>query len=155
MKVYAVLSDTHGDIQRVIEALKKENVDYLFHLGDFASDGEKIAKALKIPYTVVEGNCDYSNQKMKIVTFENRRILLTHGHRFNIHWGLGNLFYTALEEKADLVLFGHSHVSTVIKEKGIVIANPGSPTYPRGADKPGYFLMTLTPEITIRRKVLE
>lgn len=58
MKI-AVVSDTHDNWPLVAQAIKQDGaVDYLIFLGDYASDGKQLAKALQVPAFIVRGNCD-------------------------------------------------------------------------------------------------
>jgi putative phosphoesterase len=63
------------------------------------------------------------------------RIVLTHGHLRNVRAGLENIAYLAEEKRAQLVLYGHTHIPycrhLVSTDKGgdadeIILFNPGS-----------------------------
>ena len=60
---------------------------------------------------------------------------MTHGHRYNVRFNYTSLYYKGLELKADIVLFGHTHVPLNIKENNLIIMNPGSPSLPRSQDR--------------------
>ena len=144
-----VVSDTHGDIGKLIEYVSKlEGIDYLFFLGDYVDDGIKLREILNIPATIVRGNGDYGRLEFnedETIEIQGKRIFLTHGHNYNLMSGLHSLYYKALEVKADLVLYGHTHLPKIIKKDGITIMNPGSPSYPRTVDKrPSFGLISLT-----------
>jgi putative phosphoesterase len=47
-----------------------------------------------------------------------------------------------MEENASIVLYGHTHVSMYKKIDGMIIANPGSITYPRGSEA-GYGIIEI------------
>ena len=56
-----VISDTHGNIEGALEALKKEpGISEIWHLGDHASDAKRISDRTGIPFIAVKGNCDGS-----------------------------------------------------------------------------------------------
>ncbi len=128
-----LVSDTHGRSDELIEAVKDQEFDRLFHLGDYVEDGEYIAQSLGLPATIVRGNGDFdpAYKDDEILEIKGKRILLTHGHLYNIRQGLTSLYYKALEEDLDLVVFGHSHIPVNIREGKTIIMNPGSPSFPR------------------------
>ncbi|MCK8825340.1 metallophosphoesterase [Fuchsiella alkaliacetigena] len=133
MKLLCV-SDTHGntEVLRKVIDLEKE-VDFLFHGGDFIVDTDPfIDRDLKI--IKVKGNCDHQHpgELEKVVEVADKRILLTHGHKYNVKYNaLASLAYRAAEIEADIVLFGHTHRSFKLKEDNVLYLNPGSLAYPR------------------------
>ncbi|CCQ95955.1 Phosphodiesterase family protein [[Clostridium] ultunense Esp] len=138
MKIIAV-SDTHGRIEEFVNKVNSmEKADLIIHLGDYVEDGLDIENKTGIKTVIVKGNGDFFYQEYKedeILEIEGKRILLTHGHKYNVRYGIDNLLYKGEEVKADLILFGHTHVSTFIEESGIIVMNPGSPSMPRGFDR--------------------
>lgn len=134
MKV-AVISDTHGYVQHCIDALNKiDGIDLIIHLGDYSKDVIAIKKAINVEVTNVKGNCDpydYETPDDSIIEVKGKKIFMTHGDLYRVKYGLNELFYKAKELKADIVLFGHSHTSTVVEYEGILFLNPGSPSLPR------------------------
>ncbi|MBC8586772.1 metallophosphoesterase [Paratissierella segnis] len=134
----AVVSDTHGNYKEVLRALERQDkFDMLFHLGDYVDDGEKLKKILSIPTIIVKGNGDYWSDynEDEIIEIKGKKILVTHGHRYNVRFNYTSLYYKGLELKADIVLFGHTHVPLNIKENNLIIMNPGSPSLPRSQDR--------------------
>lgn len=135
----AVISDTHGNNKEIIERLSEiEKPDFLFHLGDYVTDGIKISKALGIKPIIVRGNGDYLNTEYKedeLIEIEGKKIFLTHGHRYNVTMGIQNLYYKGLELGADMVLFGHIHIPLIEEIDDMIIINPGSPSLPRNREK--------------------
>lgn len=138
MKI-VVVSDTHGNNKEVIEKISEmERPDLLFHLGDYIEDGIKICTALGIDTIMVKGNGDQGNKiynEDELIEISGRKIFLTHGHRYDVRYGITNLYYKALELNVDMVLFGHTHVPINIEENGIIFMNPGSPSIPRTQSK--------------------
>jgi len=134
MKI-GVVSDSHGNrffLQKAIQ--KMSEVELIFHLGDLASDGYFISEKLKKPVVSVRGNCDFSlkapaYQKIEVA---GKSFFLTHGHLYHVQFGYDRLIYKAEEEQVDVALFGHTHMSMVFSEKGILFMNPGSTVQPRG-----------------------
>ncbi|SHH74001.1 hypothetical protein SAMN02745135_01907 [Caloranaerobacter azorensis DSM 13643] len=146
-----VLSDTHGNIDFVIKEIKKiENVDLLLHLGDYSRDVDRMREILKVDIINVKGNCDfydYSTKEEEIIQIEGKKILLTHGHRYNVKFGINNLYYRSKELGVDVVLFGHSHVPVLLKHDGVLFFNPGSPTHPRGGSSRSYGILDIDDEV--------
>ena len=121
-----VVSDSHGDISGIQEALRREGpVDYVFHLGDHAGDAARIHTAAQV--TAVMGNCDFGGAASQETVFlGGRRLILTHGHGQGVKYGLQRLAYFAEEQEADAVFFGHTHVPLIDYYGGILLMNPGS-----------------------------
>lgn len=134
-----IVSDTHGDINRVVQNIKNmEKFNMIFHLGDYVEDAEKISQLFDIPMITVRGNGDIQRDDYnydEVLEIKEKRIFLTHGHKYNVKQNITNLYYRALELNADIVIFGHTHVPIIEKIDDMIIMNPGSPTYPRGFNK--------------------
>ncbi|NMM63237.1 metallophosphoesterase [Clostridium sp. P21] len=132
--VIGVISDTHRYVWVIENAIKKlENVDVLIHLGDNVQDVTEIKKYYKGEIINVKGNCDFSvdvpGEKMQVIG--GKKVFITHGHRYDVKYDLSRIRYKAMEMEADIVLFGHTHVSKIAYEDGIWFVNPGSPGVPR------------------------
>lgn len=109
------------------------NIDVLIHLGDNIQDVKEIKKFFKGKILNVKGNCDYSNSIPSdiIEDIDGHRFLITHGHNYDVKYSLTRLKEKAFKEKADIVLYGHTHISKIIYEEGIWFINPGSPVLAR------------------------
>ena len=126
-----VFSDTHkriDDCIRVIERIK--DVDMIIHAGDHASDAKELQKMfLDIPVWYVRGNCDFTyDDEEIIVEAEDKKIMVTHGHLYNVKNDMG---YATLKEKAkklgaDIVVFGHTHIPYNENLGDLFVLNPGS-----------------------------
>ena len=138
-----VVSDTHGDISGVQEALRREGpVDYVFHLGDNARDAARIQTTAHM--VSVLGNCDFGGAPLTETVFLcGNRLLLTHGHGQGVKYGLQRLAYFAAEQEVDAAFFGHTHVPLIDYYGSILLMNPGSISRPRGR-KPTYGVVELT-----------
>ena len=147
MKI-GVLSDTHGSIEESVEALKNiEALDLILHLGDYVADAIRIEKEMGIEVISARGNCDRADYDVaydKILEIEGKKIFMTHGHNYNAYSGVSSLFYKGKEEGADIVLFGHSHMSTKVLHEDILILNPGSPHEPRNGSKKSIALLEIS-----------
>lgn len=144
MKI-GVMSDSHGDIYGVKFAVKKMgNVDMIIHLGDYCRDAENVSKEIGRQIITVKGNCDFSSRIEcdRIIEVDGLRFLITHGHNYNVKSSYTGLYFKALEEKADVVLFGHTHCPHVSEADNIIFINPGSLSKPRWPSET-YALITI------------
>ena len=134
-----VLSDTHGKIQPAVSVLKyyQEMIQGVIHLGDYTSDAAALKRLFpKLPFYMVRGNNDYDSTvpEQREVCLGGKKILLTHGHRQRVYYGLDTIAYYGLEKKADAVFFGHTHCPLVEVDGPITFMNPGSISYPRATE---------------------
>lgn len=124
-----VVSDSHGSIQGIRDAVFLEQPDYLIHLGDYCGDLNEIrTENPMLPMISVRGNCDLyeTEQSIRIAEYCGVRILMTHGHLYGVKNGLLRLELAAREKEAEVVLFGHTHQAYCEKSGGLWIMNPGS-----------------------------
>lgn len=133
MKI-AVISDTHRHIYSLNQVTKLiQDTDMAIHLGDNVEDVDIIKRNYKGKIINVRGNCDFSSfiPVERVEEVENKKIYITHGHRYDVKNSLLKLKYRAKELGADIVLFGHTHISAEIYEEGIWFINPGSAALPK------------------------
>ena len=72
----------------------------------------------------------------------------TNGHAYDVKSGLYRAVMAAREQKADVLLYGHTHCALEDYDDGLYILNPGSLS--RGS-RPSYGLLDITPQgITTR-----
>lgn len=140
MKKILVVSDTHGEYRNVVNLIQNiAGLDYMIHLGDHAEDADYISDITGIKVLSVLGNNDYYSfgaVQERLVFNEGRfRILAVHGHRQAVGFNLSRLTELAMQEDADLVLYGHTHFYNEEIHNGMVFLNPGSPTIPRDYDR--------------------
>lgn len=145
MSKVLIVSDTHGSNSILTEIVKAEKpFDLLVHCGDAeCSEGHLIA-ITDTPVYVVEGNNDFFYNLSRRVEFdwEGKHILVTHGHFDKVYYGFDTIMYRAKEAKADIVMFGHTHVPCLREIDGVTFVNPGSLTHPRQAGRvPSYMVM--------------
>ncbi|SKA90033.1 hypothetical protein SAMN05443428_11016 [Caloramator quimbayensis] len=134
-----VVSDSHGNLYMLDKAIKSMgNLDYIIHLGDEYRDIIKVNEKYKLPIEYVSGNNDFGAERIpeKILSISGKKIFITHGHRYNVYFGLESLYFKALETDAELVLYGHTHVQDIKSKGDIILLNPGSVSRPRDT-KPG------------------
>lgn len=129
-----IISDTHRNKENMDKATKKiKKCDLVFHLGDNYEDIDYIKGIYKGKIIGVCGNCDTMKKLSKeaIYTIKGHTIFLTHGDCYRVKLNTFNLKYRAMEIGADIVLYGHSHISSIEKDGGILFINPGSVGEPR------------------------
>lgn len=150
-KLY-VFSDSHGRTERMHSIILSLEADYLIHCGDFANDlsGHNVYH--------VKGNCDpWSKAPLEVlITIENKKVLIVHGHKHQVKSGLLSLSYYAQQKQADIVLFGHTHTPTAVVENGILLLNPGSISLPNYGQSASYLELNIDgDEINYRFHTLE
>lgn len=129
-----VVSDSHGDLYMLEKAIAKMGeVECIIHLGDHYRDMIKVNNKFNNVIHYVPGNNDYigNGSGDKLLALNGKRLFVTHGHKYGVYFGLMNLAFKAEEEKADIVLFGHTHVYSVDYERNVFYLNPGSVSRPR------------------------
>lgn len=143
-----VLSDTHRSLKNVDSIINKigPKIDAIIHLGDMVDDQEYLK--LKYPqykFYCVSGNNDYSATAPDnlSITINGRNILLTHGHKQQVHWNYNSILYWAQEKDADLVLFGHTHDPICDNGGKVILFNPGSITLPRTTSYPTFGIVDI------------
>lgn len=129
-----IISDTHRDhyyLNKSIEKLK--NTDIIFHLGDNISDGVYLEERLKKKVYKIKGNCDFSHDIPSEIfgEIEGIKIFACHGHEYYVKYGESDLLRRGKKLGADIILYGHTHISGIRYEEGIWMINPGSPSMPR------------------------
>ena len=140
-----VVSDSHDNLymlDKAISAMGK--IDMLLHLGDHYRDILKINSKYKHTVHYVVGNNDYSGDEKSEKTLEvgGKKIFLTHGHKYNVNFGMMGLKYRGEEEGADIILYGHTHIYNVEYLYGTLFLNPGSVSKPR-VGKPSAALLDI------------
>lgn len=148
MKLYLVISDTHGDFftaQRIIAQYSQ--IDGVIHLGDYLKDALILKKYFpQYEHILVPGNCDYASDfpAEKVLEAEGKKVWLTHGHNYSVKSGTGRLESKAIREGYDAVLFGHTHIPCLKRVSTLLLLNPGSLSQPRGLSGPTYALLEVS-----------
>lgn len=146
MKVL-IVSDSHGRTSYLEWVINKVgHIDAFVHLGDFEGQEEYIRSLVSCDTYIVSGNNDYFTDvdREKIVTFGTHRVLLTHGHRYQVNYGTDYLLETALENGFDIVMYGHTHIPSVEYRRETYLVNPGSISLPRQEGRtPSYMIMEI------------
>lgn len=124
-----VFSDTHGNYPLAAAvALQEGPVEMIFHLGDGAEDAVMLERIVSQKVEKVSGNCDPPGKHPREICTKlgNTRVFMTHGDRYRVKSGLSELHRKALDEKADVVLYGHTHKASIDQIDGILFINPGA-----------------------------
>ena len=158
MKV-AVASDIHGSYPSVVAfffAAEKLGAERFVLLGDLYYHGirnplpegyapMKVAELLNEradDLLVVRGNCD-SDVDVTVSSFDflsslvftvgDKKVYCTHGDKYDKdHLPKG---------KYDVFLYGHFHTGLIEKREGLVLANPGSLSLPKGGTERSFILL--------------
>jgi uncharacterized protein len=153
-----VFSDSHGSTSKFIKAFQRHpKIEYVIHLGDNGTDISLINEIHPTYITeAVQGNCD--RQRLfpteKVLQLIGKRIFITHGHHYGVKNSLVSLVARGLQEKADMILFGHTHEPTIEMKEGIWLVNPGSIGKPKYPNKASYAILELGEE-SINARILE
>ena len=119
-----VLSDSHGRSDRIDEAIRRVRPDGILFAGDGLRDLTRLEIPEGCPLWAVAGNCDWLSSPLiiggrdfqpeteELITVEGIRILLTHGHKYDVKSGPTRAIYRAMELEADILVYGHTHIPT-------------------------------------------
>lgn len=133
MKVL-IVSDSHGRNKHLIKTIQKVSpIDLLIHLGDFGASEEYIKSIVSCDVEMVSGNNDFFNglAKEKLIMIGKYTVMLTHGHRYGVYYNTHQIREAAKARKADIVMFGHTHVPLIDLSQDTWLINPGSIALPR------------------------
>ncbi len=141
-----VVSDSHGDadgLHKVIQSQPKAEI--VIHLGDGEQDLE--AQKYLFPqkmFLQVRGNCDWCSKLPSTgnCLVEGVRIFYTHGHVYDVKYGTYDFEQAARENKANIALYGHTHIPETVYRDGLYIMNPGSLRGSYGS----YGIIDITPQ---------
>ncbi len=140
-----IVSDTHSNHANLKKVLKMERPrDLLIHLGDSEGCESYIEEIAECPVEIVSGNCDFfsSLSQEKILEIGKYKVMITHGHYYNVNVGIEDIKKEAVGRGCDIVMFGHTHRPFLDYSKNLIVLNPGSMSYPRQEGKcPSYAVM--------------
>ena len=154
MKI-GIISDTHGVLPESVFDIFK-GVDQIFHAGDIGK--QDVIQGLEIiaPVSAVYGNVDtwplvVNFRDILVTELDGRRICLIHDivkpKYFSFH-----LFKKKIE--VDIVISGHTHVTSYERFRGISYINPGSAVKPRGRKFGTVAILDLA-DINFRPEIIE
>jgi len=156
----AITGDTHGNPRAAHELLSGEGpFDAFLHAGDFYRDAPLLAQMLEVDqWWAVTGNCDLvapAEEKLEVeLNLQGFRLLLVHGHRYRAHFTSKGVVARAFRCAADIVVYGHSHVSSIRTIGNMLVVNPGSPVRPRRG-KPSVAVLELDAGTPPRAEIIK
>ena len=129
-----IVADVHGNDGALWSALADcPQARTVFCLGDGVREYEAAqANEPTRDFCIVRGNCDFATADTPATAMreiEGHRILCMHGHLHGVKQSLLRAEYTAREQGADVLLFGHTHVPYGAVHDGLYLCNPGSLGY--------------------------
>jgi hypothetical protein len=152
-----VISDIHGSsaaCKKAVDAFKREGADKLLILGDILYHGPRndlpegyapkqvfaMLNAIKDKIICVRGNCDAEVDQCVLefpimadyvlLNVGEKTIFATHGQKLDEQ--------KTLTKSVNVVFSGHTHVSKLKEEGGVLWVNPGSISIPKENTKPSY-----------------
>ena len=143
-----IFSDSHGKTESMLAVahMLAKDVSHMLHLGDNVAGYELLQRSFP-SHAVhgVAGNCDFfSNAAVEtLLEINGKRILMTHGHRHGVKADIYRLHCAAREQRADICLYGHTHIANVETADGILLMNPGSIALPRGYEHKSYGIIDI------------
>ena len=152
MKVL-IVSDTHRKNDNYFKLLPLVKPELVIHCGDAEGSEYVLTRATDCPVQIVLGNNDFFSSLERELELELRghRILLTHGHYYNVSLGVEGLYQEALDRECDIAMYGHTHCPFLEERGGVTILNPGSLSYPRQEGrKPSYMIMYMEEDGSVR-----
>ena len=151
-----VATDLHGSksaVDKVVSVFRQTKADQLVLLGDLYYHGPRNGvpsdydpmyvatslNALAERIIAVRGNCDsevdqtisnFQIQPNATLEVDGVTFMFTHGHRYNAGMlpPMGS---------CQVLMHGHTHVSSIVKADGVVVVNVGSPSFPKDGN-PAY-----------------
>lgn len=143
---YLIISDIHGSPINLRNVLANESFDKLLLLGDILPHGPRndlptgynpkevisILNPIKNKILCVRGNCDALVDDMVLdfpildlacILYNDKNIYLTHGHKFNCN--------NHLNVENSIILYGHTHITSVSYVESNIYINIGSITLPK------------------------
>ncbi len=122
MTVIGLISDTHGQLRPEVLRIFSD-VAHIIHAGDIGS--QQILDQLKslAPVTAVRGNMDRESWARRLPEEETFEI---EGISFHVLHDLLALDLDPRSAKISVVVHGHTHKPSELRDNGVLIVNPGS-----------------------------
>jgi putative phosphoesterase len=146
-----LISDTH--IPQVADQLPEEvfkafsSIDLILHAGDIYETSVLDSLEKIVPVLAARGDDDYAetaqDKRVKyrqMLQLEGITVWLIHENPFTSIATASSPVWWGDRTKPDLVVFGHDHRTCTETREGILMINPGSPTflhYKKGLGTPG------------------
>lgn len=121
-----ITSDIHKDLKSLNHILEKEkNIKTHLDAGDSNLNNNILDEKNILS---VKGNTDFFSKLpiQRLLTLDNKKILVIHGHTLRVKFHLHNLVDYAKTLKVDICIFGHTHKQFLKEAEGIIFLNPGA-----------------------------
>jgi len=165
-----VVSDSHGSRTTLETIIRNygDKCDALCFCGDGIDDllsvieesqfDEALARCIPEYIFIVQGNGDGSTYRINLRNNSSQiikipmnldfkscgfNVMMSHGHEYDVYYGMDYLYDASIVHNAKLVLFGHTHLANVQTTYGITLLNPGSCARPRGGMPHTFAIITL------------
>jgi len=153
MTVLGIVSDTHlprfgrALPRALVAGLQRNAVDRILHCGDMTDLLAVDLLGEIAPVEAVAGNNDGEAirerfGRKKVVTVDGVRIGLIHGDA-GTHAAPRNALDAFIDERIDVLCFGHSHRALREQRGPLLMLNPGSPTDKRVSPRYSYATLTV------------
>lgn len=125
-KRYDIISDTHGFLSPELLS-ELAGADVIVHAGDMCSASDYRTLSDIAPLRMALGNNDWAYDYGPMV--KERTVFLGGGLR----WQVTHYRRRLNLQMCDIAIFGHTHTPVLERDEwtGVLVMNPGSPTYPR------------------------
>ena len=142
-----IVSDNHYSEEPLREVMRAHpKADYFIHCGD-----SQMPRSELRGFACVRGNNDFDNslEYELVLTIDQHRLYITHGHREGVWGDLSVLVHKAKQRNCDIVCFGHTHIYHDEVIDGIRLLNPGSVWRNRDGSAPSYMRMILAEDVIV------
>ena len=140
-----VVSDSHGVIEYMAQAVRDTMPEMVIHLGDCWPDGEKLRRLF--PDLLIEqvpGNCDCRDEvHERLLIVEGKKIFICHGHDYCVKMSYTRFLQAALAKGADVALCGHTHRVCQDYYNGMAVLNPGTIGAQKLPNRPTYGIVEI------------
>ena len=136
-RTVGVISDTHVPVrakkipERVFKVFK--NVDFIVHAGDLVQLSVIDELEQLAPVLVVSGNMDGPEIRGKLPKLDSLKVFdwrIGVTHNPGALFGMGKMREIVETNGFDVLVYGHTHSSSIKWEKDVLFINPGSPANP-------------------------
>ncbi len=131
-----VVSDSHGHLDLMRQAIRAVKPDAVVHLGDYYEDGAALAEENpELRFHIVAGNCDLyrlAANPAQTLCYPvcGVKLYMTHGHLHHVKYSLAELLQDGRRNGVQAVLYGHTHMADCHQEAdGLWVVNPGTCGY--------------------------
>lgn len=155
-KTVGLISDTHvpDRAKKIPEKVFKVfgNVDFIVHAGDLVQLSVVDELERLAPVLVVSGNMDGSQIRGKLQKLNSFKVFdwkIGVTHNPGTLFGIGKMRGIAKTNGFDVLVYGHTHNSSIKWEQDVLFVNPGSPTNPAPPflARPSVALLRITKEM--------